>query len=403
MQKKAGPGPPTGTWNGFLRTRLRNPPAEPNYLYRRDAAIRHLAYRTAIEHNVIMPNLSTEDTAAVLELVANVGTSHDVESFARTALEGIYSLIPNIVSVYNELNRLTQTVNSYVFPEIDPVLKTEMDAGFAKHMHEHPLVAHFAKTGDTSARMVSDFMDLETFKQLNVYKECNARLDLETVMVITLPAPPGILIGFSLHRDASGFTERDRNVLNMLGPHLANLYRHVQAHQDGERLRSVLTADGWAVLLVDDRGHPIHVTPHSKQLSASLSSKGALVPELREALRTRISQVRGDGIAAPSSPLTITTDEQKLSVRIVAGVTSPHVLLVRARLEPRDALVAVGLSSREAEVALALLDGGTNDQLASRLGIATGTVRKHLERVFQALGADNRTSAAASIAALVGR
>lgn len=350
-----------------------------------------------------MAKLSTEDTAAVLALVATVGGSHDVPSFAHTALEGIDRLIPNIISVYNEINRFTRAVNTYVFPEIDPVLQAEMDAGFAENMHEHPLVIHFAKTRDTSARMVSDFMDLDSFKQLNVYKECNARLGLESAMVITLPAPPGILIGFSLHRDASGFSERDRSVLNMLGPHLANLYRHVQAHQDGERLRSVLTADGWAVLLVDDHGHPTHVTPHSKQLSASLSVDDGLVPELRDALQAHIELVRRNGIAAPSDPLTIATEEQTLSVRVVASPTSPHVLLVRANVRPREALIAAGLSFREAEVALALLDGGTNDQLASKLGIATGTVRKHLERVFQALGTDNRTSAAASIAAVIGR
>ncbi len=350
-----------------------------------------------------MLNLSAEDAAAVLALVEEVGTTQDVESFARTALKGIHSLIPNLASVYNEVNRLTKTVNTYVFPEMDPVLQAEMDAGFAEHMHEHPLVDHFTKTGDTSARMVSDFMDLESFKQLDVYKACNAKMGLEAAMVIALPAPPGILIGFSLHRDASGFSERDRNVLNMLGPHLANLYRHVQAHQDGERLRSVLTADGWAVLLVDDDGRPIHVTPHSEQLLASLSVNDALVPDLKKALETRLDLVHEIGIAAPSDPFTVVTDEQTLSVRVVASPTSPHVLLVRANFEPREALMAAGLSSREADVAIALLDGGTNDQLASKLGIATGTVRKHLERVFQALGTDNRTSAAASIAALVGR
>jgi DNA-binding CsgD family transcriptional regulator len=350
-----------------------------------------------------MPSLSSEDTAAVLALVKEIGTAQDIESFALTALEGIHRLIPNIISVYNELNPLTQTVSTQVYPAIDPTFQAEMDAAFAKYMHEHPLVVHFANTGDTSARMVSDFMDLEAFKQLNVYKHCNARLGLDTIMVITLPAPPGVLIGFSVHRDASGFSERDRAVLNMLGPHLTNLYRHVQAHQNGERLRSVLTADGWAVLLVDDRGRPIHVTPHSKRLLASLSMNGAVLPNLVEALTARIGQVRESGIAAPSAPFTVTSNGQSLSVRIVAGATSPHVLLVRASVEPSEALTAAGLSSREAEVALALLDGGTNDQLASTLGIATGTVRKHLERVFQALGTDNRTSAAASIASIIGR
>ena len=66
-------------------------------------------------------------------------------------------------------------------------------------------------------------------------------------------------------------------------------------------------------------------------------------------------------------------------------------------LPAADALVGAGLTSRQAEVALALCAGGTNPELARRLGISVGTLRKHLERVYVALGVDNRGAAIAAI------
>lgn len=62
-----------------------------------------------------------------------------------------------------------------------------------------------------------------------------------------------------------------------------------------------------------------------------------------------------------------------------------------------DALIAGGLTSRQAEVALALSGGGTNPELARRLGVSLGTLRKHLERIYGVLGVDNRGAAIAAI------
>jgi DNA-binding CsgD family transcriptional regulator len=68
-----------------------------------------------------------------------------------------------------------------------------------------------------------------------------------------------------------------------------------------------------------------------------------------------------------------------------------------------DALQHSGLTPRQVEVALALSAGGTNAEVAARLGIRVGTLRKHLERVYLALGVDNRTAAVAEARRLTGR
>jgi DNA-binding NarL/FixJ family response regulator len=48
------------------------------------------------------------------------------------------------------------------------------------------------------------------------------------------------------------------------------------------------------------------------------------------------------------------------------------------------------LTPREREVALLVARGLSNKQVARELGLSTGTVKQHLHRIFQKLGARNR-------------
>jgi DNA-binding NarL/FixJ family response regulator len=57
-------------------------------------------------------------------------------------------------------------------------------------------------------------------------------------------------------------------------------------------------------------------------------------------------------------------------------------------------LLRLGVSEREAEVLLWLAQGKTNDEIASILGISVQTVKKHVHAILDALGVDNRSTAA---------
>jgi two-component system response regulator DegU len=56
--------------------------------------------------------------------------------------------------------------------------------------------------------------------------------------------------------------------------------------------------------------------------------------------------------------------------------------------------VAERLTERERDVLALLVDGATNEEIASRLFVTEKTVKTHLSAVFRKLGVANRTQAA---------
>ena len=79
--------------------------------------------------------------------------------------------------------------------------------------------------------------------------------------------------------------------------------------------------------------------------------------------------------------------------RSVLTVLRPHLAEIRERWERRRR--PPGLTERETEVLRLLREGLTNREIADRLIIATGTVRTHLENIFEKLGVHTRTAALA--------
>lgn len=78
-----------------------------------------------------------------------------------------------------------------------------------------------------------------------------------------------------------------------------------------------------------------------------------------------------------------------VGVRVVGG----------ARAAPFDgnpkAVATLGISPRELAVLEALAAGCSNKQIAARLGISPNTVKTHVARLFEKLGAQRRTDAIA--------
>jgi DNA-binding NarL/FixJ family response regulator len=93
--------------------------------------------------------------------------------------------------------------------------------------------------------------------------------------------------------------------------------------------------------------------------------------------------------------------------RLILNLLRPHILQANRLHElvarhsngnwlnsPADLREQFNLSPRECEVAHWLANGKTNPEIALILGTKPRTIEKHMERILEKLGVENRTAAA---------
>ncbi|HWD80438.1 MAG TPA: response regulator transcription factor [Kribbella sp.] len=81
--------------------------------------------------------------------------------------------------------------------------------------------------------------------------------------------------------------------------------------------------------------------------------------------------------------------------RLLLQMLRPHLVQIHRDLERRRAGTPE-LTDRQWQLLRLVADGHSNTQIAHRLFVAEGTVRKHLENIYERLGVTSRTAAVAT-------
>lgn len=96
---------------------------------------------------------------------------------------------------------------------------------FDRHIHEHPLVrAHGRDPGAVTLR-ITDCAAAEAFRASALYNEYYRAIRIDHVTAVPIYVDRRFLVSFVLNRSGSPFTDRERGLLEIARPHLANLYR----------------------------------------------------------------------------------------------------------------------------------------------------------------------------------
>jgi DNA-binding CsgD family transcriptional regulator len=196
-----------------------------------------------------------------------------------------------------------------------------------------------------------------------------------------------------LSRSTNGFSEEERQMLNILRPHLTQAYKATQLNS----LLSEAVGIADVGFVVADRGGKIlYATAKARKLL-----KEYFYPDSQVMLPARIQgwlNEKANPVASlPPPDLTIDLGQRTLAVqKISKAETTEYRLLLRETFQAFDAvpLQKLGLTNREAEVLLWVSQGKSNAEIAIILASKVRTVAKHLERVFAKLMVENRTAAA---------
>jgi RNA polymerase sigma factor (sigma-70 family) len=240
-----------------------------------------------------MDGLRSSDLKAVLAFTEGAWANAGRQAFPLETLEALRGLVGCDVIGYAELDRIGRRALDDVSTEGDQA----DDAGFWRIVDEHPLCRHQLAYGDFSATRLSDVISSRRLRMSRIYADWFRPHGVEAELEIGIARSRARTRNFVLARSSGDFSNRDREVLDLVRPHLARIHEMT-------RLRA----------------------------------------------------------AAPREP------------------------------EALDALTA-----REREVLELAGAGLTNAEIAERLWISPGTVKKHLDNVYAKLGVANRTAASARL------
>jgi DNA-binding NarL/FixJ family response regulator len=175
--------------------------------------------------------LEPSDYEAVLDFVRQIHAVGDMDTFARRAIAGIGALIPSDILTYSEID--TEQQRAYMVEQPVGVITASQVKTFERLAGQHPLIRHYALTRETQPRRISDYLGLREFRRLYLYQDRQMAVNYQ--IVVTIPSSTSVVIGIALNRTTRDFSERDRAVLDIIRPHLAQAYRNAIERAAQER------------------------------------------------------------------------------------------------------------------------------------------------------------------------
>ena len=190
---------------------------------------------------------------------------------------------------------------------------------------------------------------------------------------------------------------------------VARIAAHLQSARHARQARNALDAFGHAsIALRPADGRVLWQTPLARDLmkrhfGSGAAASGAVAPlhapaSLCDWVRERVTRA---GAPEGADTWTCVTGTQRLHCSLHPASAEDEWLLVLTESNNGAAIEALSLqfrlTAREAEVLYWVAQGKTNRDIGDILGTRPKTITKHLEHVFEKLGVETRTAAAARV------
>jgi DNA-binding CsgD family transcriptional regulator len=329
-----------------------------------------------------MSRVSTADLRDALDFVAEAHAFEDLDAFRHGILPGLQRLLPCDLVGYNEVDPGGEALVLTHPWQVPDAANLELP----RLAHEHPLIS-VQMNGDLGAYKISDFLSARQFHALELYAGLYSQIGAEDQIAFGLHGP--VVIGIAMNRDRRSFGERDRAMLDLLRPHLAQAYNRAHERERAGALLAALERGlaerGSAVVLVERDGTLAHLT------GAALEILDRYFPERRgAALPAALADWLQEGAAGP---LVVSSAAGTLAIRAQPGTGATMLTLSDEPALTPERLAPLGLTRRQSEVLALLANGASVERIARDLYISVGTVRKHLEHVYARLGVHSRAEA----------
>ena len=164
--------------------------------------------------------------AQLLELIGEIQGLLELAELRQGLLAALDRVVPSDWVSINEIASNPDDVYVVVHPE----LPERMHKTFARHAHENPLIARFARTGDTRPYRFSDVISRRELHALALYQECYAEIGLEHQIAFIIKVSETSHVAIALSRKTRNFTNTERKLLDHARGYLIQIYRNALAY-----------------------------------------------------------------------------------------------------------------------------------------------------------------------------
>jgi DNA-binding CsgD family transcriptional regulator len=332
-----------------------------------------------------MPWLEESDVAAALRLVRALAEAQTEAEVRQKALDALGALVPSDVVSWDRVDRRSGAVRHEATPA-----EAERPGAFDEVVgaaQAHPLLAAHAARRRPALRL-SEAADPGALAHSSLYGDLLHESGVEYEIAIGMRPAEGETVVAGLGRTEKEFSERERDLLDIVRP---GIEEALQATQARGRLVRALAANpppGTAVVLLSRSGE-IEMS--------SIDAERWLAEHFGAAEHPGwLPGPVADWLALPPRPPLVSERQgRRLTVRLLPG--DPHALLLEedvASFRP-DALRELGLNPREREVLEAASKLGDESAIAWELFLSLHAVRERLERIEAKLQVDTSAEAVA--------
>jgi DNA-binding CsgD family transcriptional regulator len=335
-----------------------------------------------------MPWLADTDVGAAHGFAQALVEARTVADVRRRALSRLAELVPADVLTWDRVEPATGAIHHEAVPtEAEP---PGAFAAIVRGAAGHPLLAAHAARRRQALRL-SEAVEARRLSRSELYGDLLHRSGVEYGIAIGVRTGRREVVVTGLGRTEREFSERDRDVLDLVRPRLEDALQTAEARG---RLVRALAADppaGTAVVLLDGYGEIEHSSLDAERWLAEYFGAAEHPGWLPGPVARWLA-------LPPRPPLVSARDGRRLTVRLLPG--DPHALLLEEDIASfrTDALERLGLTPRETEVLWAVAAIEDEADIAWELFLSLHAVRERLARLEAKLGV--RTAAEAVARAL---
>ena len=177
-----------------------------------------------------MEGLSSRELRAALETLQAIGAGcTGPEDFARRGVECLPDLIGAELTTLSTCD-LDSEHRTVVSDQPGAISRREIDV-FDHYFHVHPLVCEHGRNPAAATKRIEDLLPDGVFRRTPLFNEYYRKIGIGHAMAVPIHVDRRFLVSFVLNRSGTPFSERDRELAEVVRPHLANLYRLAVARE----------------------------------------------------------------------------------------------------------------------------------------------------------------------------